>query len=263
MANESGWLPERYDATYVPQYQEGMYLLDKIALKGTERVLDVGSGTGRIAREIARRIPGGEVVGIDQSSEMVEYAVREARRSRLSNIRFTIGDLRVMAFDTQFDLVFSNYVLHWLDSRAAALAAIHQATCQGGHIALQIGAKGSFGPDTQAAHRVVERLGLSGNYANYLWPCHYPTQDEYLADLEQSGFTEIVIEESERTHWFKTAQEGIDFHLGGGFSSLLTRVPPERRASFLTELQLEFEKRSEAGGIPTLMRSLFVTARKE
>ncbi len=51
-------------------------VLDLLALKGNERILDVGCGTGTLARDIARRLtaPGAEVVGLDAATKMLAVA---------------------------------------------------------------------------------------------------------------------------------------------------------------------------------------------
>ena len=51
--------------------QEVLALLD---LKGSERVLDVGCGDGKITAEVATRVPRGEVLGVDASQEMITFA---------------------------------------------------------------------------------------------------------------------------------------------------------------------------------------------
>ena len=53
--------------------QEVLALLD---LKGSERILDVGCGEGKITAEIASRVPRGSVVGVDPSRDMIGFAKR-------------------------------------------------------------------------------------------------------------------------------------------------------------------------------------------
>jgi SAM-dependent methyltransferase len=50
---------------------EALSLLD---LSGTERILDVGCGNGRITAEIAARVPGGSALGVDSSADMIAFA---------------------------------------------------------------------------------------------------------------------------------------------------------------------------------------------
>ena len=61
------WNAERYHEISSPQQAWGLRLLERLPLAGTEHVLDLGCGTGRLTEEIHRRVPGGRVVGVDLS----------------------------------------------------------------------------------------------------------------------------------------------------------------------------------------------------
>ncbi|HXK30555.1 MAG TPA: methyltransferase domain-containing protein, partial [Candidatus Binatia bacterium] len=43
-----------------------------LTLKGDERVLDVATGTGRVARPVAKRLNGGRIIGVDQALAMLD-----------------------------------------------------------------------------------------------------------------------------------------------------------------------------------------------
>ena len=70
---------------------EVLALLD---LKGSERVLDVGCGNGKVTAEIASRIPEGSVVGVDSSADMIGSARHEFGPGALPNLRFEVADAR-------------------------------------------------------------------------------------------------------------------------------------------------------------------------
>lgn len=89
---------------------------------GSGRILDVGTGPGHLAIEIARRAPGLEVVGVDISSAMVGIARRKAQREGLSErLHFGEGDAASLPFgDEYFDFVLSTLSLHhWARPREA------------------------------------------------------------------------------------------------------------------------------------------------
>src|SRR5437868_8084253 len=83
--------------------EEVLALLD---LEGSERVLDVGCGDGRITAEIASRVPGGSVVGVDPSEDMISFATDHFGPSIRPNLRFEVADARSLHFWEEFDLVF-------------------------------------------------------------------------------------------------------------------------------------------------------------
>jgi ubiquinone/menaquinone biosynthesis C-methylase UbiE len=78
------------------------------------RVLDVGTGTGTLALEFARSLPGIEVVGLDLSNVVLELARENAQKSEVSSrVSFEHGDAEEMPFeDEAFDLVVSSNTLH-------------------------------------------------------------------------------------------------------------------------------------------------------
>ena len=76
-------------------------LIDRLGLKGGERILDVGCGPGRHAHELGRR--GFAVHGIDISQRFVDLA----RVGAPESVTFERMDARAMPFDAEFDLVLS------------------------------------------------------------------------------------------------------------------------------------------------------------
>jgi SAM-dependent methyltransferase len=71
-----------------------------------QRVLDLGTGTGRAARVLADRFPAAEVVGVDLSPEMIEHANELLPDETAARVRFQVGDASALPFaDASFDLV--------------------------------------------------------------------------------------------------------------------------------------------------------------
>lgn len=105
---------------------EGMRLPDTSApfLAALERVdgsigraLDVGTGTGHGAQEVARRFPDAEVVGVDVAPAMLE----EARRAA-PGVKFVEGDASALPFgEAEFDLVTHANMIPFLDETARVL----------------------------------------------------------------------------------------------------------------------------------------------
>src|SRR4051794_26250447 len=98
------WSPLDYaaNAGFVPQL--GASILEKLAPKPGERILDLGCGDGVLTERITAS--GAVVVGIDSSPEMVASAQARGLDARLMNAN-------ALSFEAEFDAVFSNAVLHW------------------------------------------------------------------------------------------------------------------------------------------------------
>ena len=66
------WNAASYERVSAPLEAMGRDVLDRLALRGDERVLDAGCGTGRVTAALVERLPRGEVVAVDGSPAMVE-----------------------------------------------------------------------------------------------------------------------------------------------------------------------------------------------
>lgn len=108
--------------------------LEFLELSPDSRVLEVGSGLGILAHEVARRIPHGKVVGLEYSREQLQIA----ERRRGENLSFRQGDARELPFENDaFDVVYCRYVLEHLSDPARALSEMHRVLRPGGRIFVQ------------------------------------------------------------------------------------------------------------------------------
>ncbi len=96
-------------------------------------VLDVGSGPGHTALELARRVgPAGRVTGVDINAEFVGCATKRAREAGL-NAEFVCRPFPPLPFpDASFDRVFCKNVLEYVDSADETVAELARVTKSGG-----------------------------------------------------------------------------------------------------------------------------------
>jgi ubiquinone/menaquinone biosynthesis C-methylase UbiE len=94
------------------------------------RVLEVGSGLGILAAEIAAAADRVEVVGLERSREQIAAAMPAAR------VRYVPGDAHELPFaDSEFDLVYCRYLLEHVADPARVLAEMRRVTRSGGRVA--------------------------------------------------------------------------------------------------------------------------------
>ena len=107
-------------------WQEGRYrkaAIRLLELKGSERVLDVGCGTGVLTRQIAKALTaeGACVVGIDAAPKMIEVARRKA--AGVAHIQFDVGVAEKLAYpDASFDCAVSTFFFHHIDAELKRLS---------------------------------------------------------------------------------------------------------------------------------------------
>jgi SAM-dependent methyltransferase len=98
-------------------------------------ILDVGVGTGRLARAAGRRWPAAELVGIDPARGMLAIAHAATRGlSRLPRLLDGAADAIPLP-DASVDVALSSFVLQLVPDRAAALREIRRVLRPGGHLA--------------------------------------------------------------------------------------------------------------------------------
>ncbi|MFD0776661.1 class I SAM-dependent methyltransferase, partial [Streptomonospora algeriensis] len=126
------WAPRVYDDRHSFVTRYGGDLIDELAPRPGERILDAGCGTGELAAALADA--GAEVVGVDSSPEMIDRA-----RERFPHLDLRLADLRELDVEPGFDAVLSNAVLHWIPEAPAAAASMAAALRPGGRLVAELG----------------------------------------------------------------------------------------------------------------------------
>jgi demethylmenaquinone methyltransferase/2-methoxy-6-polyprenyl-1,4-benzoquinol methylase len=101
-------------------------------------VLDVATGTGAVALELARRSPGRTIVGVDQSPEMLAAGRERVRRAGLAE-RIELGEARAESLpfgDGEFDALTFTYLLRYVDDPEATLRELARVVRPGGTVAM-------------------------------------------------------------------------------------------------------------------------------
>ena len=99
------WTLDIKDQSWVEDTKRQVdFLIEKLELKGTERILDLACGFGRHSLELARR--GYDVTGVDITPEYIEYATKQAQTEKL-NAGFICSDIRNVSFHNEFDVVLN------------------------------------------------------------------------------------------------------------------------------------------------------------
>ena len=129
------WDAARYHRVSDPQRSWGLRVLERLDARDGERILDIGCGTGRLTAEIASRVPGTRVVGVDRSRTMLAEARRRASGLTLGQADATRLPLR----DRTFDAVFSTATFHWVHDHATLFAEISRVLVPGGRLVAQAG----------------------------------------------------------------------------------------------------------------------------
>lgn len=128
---------EVYDELFVPALFEqwGPRIAEAAAIKPGQDVLDVGCGTGVLARAAAERMgPKGRVVGLDPNEQMLAVA-----RRKPTAVTWQLGRAEALPFgDASFDAVVSQFALMFFESKATAIAEMLRVLRPGGRLAIAV-----------------------------------------------------------------------------------------------------------------------------
>ena len=153
-------------------------VLELLAARPGERILDLGCGDGQLTARIAAT--GAEVVGVDASSQMAAAA-----RSRGLHVDEGRAELLPYAVGS-FDAVFSNAALHWVRDQDAMLGEVRRVLRPGGRFVAEMGGQGNIAAIRVALIAVLSRHGFDGREDNVNY---YPTPEGYTRRMTQHGFT--------------------------------------------------------------------------
>ncbi len=177
--SQNSWNTALYEQQHAFVWQYGESLLELLAPKGGERILDLGCGTGQLTEKIAQS--GAFVQGIDSSLSMISTA-----KVNYPHINFAAADARDFQVEEPLDAVFSNAVLHWIKSPEAAIDCVEKALKPGGRFVAEFGGKGNVGAIVRALVSVLSEIGPEEPQA--LNPWYFPSIGEYAGLLEKQGF---------------------------------------------------------------------------
>jgi len=183
------WNTDLYDNAhdFVSKYGEG--ILSYLNPKPEEIILDLGCGTGDLTKEI--QLSGARVIGVDGSAEMISTA-----KLKYPEISFYQMDAREMKFDSPFDAVFSNAVLHWIPEKDKVIEHIYTALKDGGRLVAEFGGKGNMQTLITALKTEFQKRGLYKNAGIDYW--YFPSIGEYAAELEKLNFRVVHAEHFDR-----------------------------------------------------------------
>jgi len=170
------WDPASYgrNARFVSDL--GSPVLELLAPKPGERILDLGCGNGVLTKKIADL--GCNVVAVDSSATFVDSA-------RTLGLVAYVVDAVALPYCEEFDAVFSNAVLHWIKRADEMLAGVHRSLRPGGRFVAECGGYGCVDKIRRALVDALNKRGMDGESRV---PWYFPTPDDYATRLERAGF---------------------------------------------------------------------------
>ncbi|MFE3188404.1 class I SAM-dependent methyltransferase [Nocardia sp. NPDC059240] len=172
-------------------------------------VLDVGTGSGVVARAIAARLqPGAQIVGVDLSPRFVELASEHIPPQGVS-MRFQIADAVALPLaDAGFDLVVCQHVLQFVPGLSGAIAEMVRVTAPGGHLWVVVWSELADSPLFAAVADLVERTWGSDAHEVFTTPWSLPVE-RIAAEMTGAGVKAVIVQRLTVDVEFDSAQEAM------------------------------------------------------
>jgi ubiquinone/menaquinone biosynthesis C-methylase UbiE len=237
----AGDMASRYDKASDPQFTHGRELIDLLALRPRDRILDVGCGTGRLAAFAVDRLSGeGRIIGIDLEPSRIELA----QTNRDERLEFRVGRAEdLSAFRAaEFDAVYMNSVVNWVDDKSRALGEAYRV----------LKPSGCFGLATTIRDRTNELWRIvrqARDRASALSPAEvaeraekrqanrYLSLDEVRRLSAQAGFQNRIFELRTYVSTFRNLADVIEFLHASTDENMLSGSDEDYMTRFRTALE--------------------------
>ena len=225
----------------------GRRLVDRVAPRHGERVLDVGCGRGACSFPAAARVgPLGSVLGIDISPAMIEEARQEAVRQRVSNLSLRVMDGEDPDLPPRsFDVITGSYSVIFLPDAPAALARYAKLLTGGGRVAFT---SPVFDDDTFPFLPPIFTDLIPRELLRNLPPQWQPEElrrrfNSWLSDvadlertMEQAGFADVEVVDDPVDLVALSGEAWVDWSHTQGMRLLWQHLPPAESHQLRTRL---------------------------
>jgi trans-aconitate methyltransferase len=228
MAPVPYWDAQLYDSHHSFVSNLAVDLLELLDPRMGEHILDLGCGTGHLSYKITNT--GAEVTGIDNASTMIKRASQT-----YPGLNFLVIDGSNLAWNQQFDAVFSNAVLHWIKEPEKVIAGVGQALKPGGRFVAEFGGKGNIDTIITAIYQALNAAGYPKNKT--LNPWYFPSIGEYGMLLETKGFELQLATLVERPTSLNDGEKGLNNWLRMFAGQFFQGIPASEQLNIITDIE--------------------------
>jgi ubiquinone/menaquinone biosynthesis C-methylase UbiE len=218
-------------------------------------ILDLSTGTGSVAIEVASKLQDAKIEAIDLSREMLDIAANKAQQMNIENIRFTQCDVDSMQYQpATFDVITCGYAMFFYPDMEATYRTICNTVKPGGQLFFSSFTEEAFNP---YAELLLERLNLNYDLSPPTQiKDRLKTKQKWQALVETFNYHTLEIVE-QPIRYPITVDEWWNLLNSAGYKSLLDRLTPDQLAEFKTDHLAEIATLSNSGTIELNTDTLF------
>jgi trans-aconitate 2-methyltransferase len=260
------WDPELYNRFRRYRAEPFEAILQRLKLGDGERIIDLGCGSGENTVELARRSRDGVVLGVDLSPAMIERALelREGLEPELrGRLSFARGEMRHLAEQRKYSLVFSNAAIQWVEDHRQVFARCYRALIPGGRLVVQMPAN-----DHETAQATISAMAREDPWRARLAGLAPPSRTvaapgKYASMLGEIGFLDVDCYYHTFRHPMGSPAEIVEWSRATALRPYLDALAPGAREPFVAALTARLEREYGTRGPLTFnFRRLFIWARR-
>lgn len=232
------WNPGTYNQFKAERFAPFYDLLDLIKVNNNMQVIDMGCGTGELTAKLGEALPGSEVLGVDSSAEMLQ----EAKQFANEHVTFQQQTIEAaVKSGKQYDLVFSNAAIQWVENHEQLLPDIISMVKKAGQMAIQLPSN-----HDHITHMAIRTIASTEPFKTALngWLRIPPVLsiDAYAQILFDHGGKDIRIFEKAYPHVLQDANALVTWTSGTALLPYMERLPKELQESFMNEYRATLQK---------------------
>ena len=206
--------------------QPAIDLVNRICIDDPKKIIDIGCGPGNSTQALAQRFPNAYILGVDNSSNMIETAKRD-----YPNLDFKTCDVGkdLSLIDNDFDVVFSNACIQWIPNHNQLLKNMIGLLKPDGILAVQTPMNYE-----EPIHKIIKAVSTSKKWKlEFASPrtLNNLTQSEYF-DLLSEISSEFSMWETIYCHKLKSHKDIMEWYRGTGLRPYLDVLVDEKKKVF-------------------------------
>lgn len=221
---------EGYDHPSAAWFDKTAHAIVRLAdLRPGMEVLDLATGTGKVALALAEAEPEARVLGIDLSHGMLARARDKASTQGLTNVSFAQGTFDTLAYGERFDLVTCSFGIFFVSRMEEALSRLLAQTRPAGRVIASTFAWGAFSPFTDAFMELYREYGFPIPPAPWL---RIASAETFTGLFRDAGMPATTVREYDFGFALPHPEAWWEIVYNAGYRGLLQRLSPENAPTF-------------------------------
>jgi trans-aconitate 2-methyltransferase len=226
------WNPTQYGKFLREREQPFFDLLALVHPLPAMRVVDLGCGTGKLTRVLHETLKARETTGLDRSARMLDLRPESLQQG----LRFELGTIESFASDGEYDLIFSNAALQWVQHHELLIHRLFAALKPGGQLAFQVPAMNES-PSHMAAEALADTDEFRTAFSDWRPPLGALKPEEYAQLLHTAGFSKQHVRLVIYPHLLPGREDVVEWMKGSLLTAYERRLTPEQFDKFVDRYQ--------------------------